>query len=254
MKLIILGCGSSMGSPWITNNWGSCIKKNKYNFRTRCSVFIKKGNLSILIDTSPDIRQQILNNNIKDIDYVLYTHEHADQTSGIFELRPFSWKYKKKIDIFADKKTLLSLNKKYDYCFYGNHGYKPIVKGHVIKRKFKLSKKKDKIIFNTFNVEHGKVSSLAYLFEKTAYISDCNRIQNKDLNKLKNLNFLIIDCLKIKNSPSHFNLNEVLTISYFLKPKKTILTNLHIDLDYNFLKKKLPSNIIPAYDGMQLNI
>ena len=96
MELIILGCGSSLGSPWISNYWGNCDKNNKFNQRTRCSVFIKKGNLSILIDTSPDIKEQFLKNKIRDLDCVLYTHEHADQTSGIFELRPFFWKYKKK--------------------------------------------------------------------------------------------------------------------------------------------------------------
>ena len=97
MKFTILGCGSSVGVPWITGNWGNCNKKNKFNIRTRCSAFVKKGNLSILIDTSPDIKKQLLDNNIKNIDYVLYTHEHADQTSGIFALRPFFWKNKKQI-------------------------------------------------------------------------------------------------------------------------------------------------------------
>ncbi len=110
-KLVILGCGSSVGSPWITNYWGNCKKNNKLNVRTRCSAFIQKGNLSILIDTSPDIKKQILDNKIKNIDYVLYTHEHADQTSGIFELRPFFWKNKKKINVYANNKTLKVLKK-----------------------------------------------------------------------------------------------------------------------------------------------
>ena len=96
MELIILGCGSSLGSPWISNYWVNCDKKNKLNRRTRCSAFIKKGNLSILIDSSPDIKEQFIKNKINDLDCVLYTHEHSDQTSGIFELRPFFWKNKKK--------------------------------------------------------------------------------------------------------------------------------------------------------------
>jgi len=99
MELIILGCGSSLGSPWINNYWGNCDKKNKLNIRTRCSVFVKKGNLSVLIDSSPDIREQFIKNKINDVDCVLYTHEHSDQTSGIFELRPFFWKHKKRINI-----------------------------------------------------------------------------------------------------------------------------------------------------------
>ena len=104
-KFTILGCGSSLGSPWITN-YSAKLKKNSKNFRSRCCAHIKKGNLSILIDTSPDIKSQFLRNKIKSLDAIIYTHEHSDQTSGIFELKPFSWKYKKKINIYANSRTL----------------------------------------------------------------------------------------------------------------------------------------------------
>ena len=254
MELIILGCGSSVGSPWITNNWGNCKKNNRLNIRTRCSAFIKKGDLSILIDTSPDIKKQILDNKIKNIDFVLYTHEHADQTSGIFELRPFYWKNKKRIEIFASKNTLKKIKDKYDYCFLGGQGYIPIANANLIKNYFILKKNKTKIKFKSFDVKHGQISSSAYIFNKTAYISDCNEIYSKDYKKLKDLKYLIIDCLKFNNHPSHFNLETAILVSKKIKPKKTILTNLHTDLDYNFLRKNLPSNIIPAYDGMRLKI
>ncbi len=254
MKLTILGCGSSLGSPWINNYWGNCNSKNKFNKRTRCSILIQDKNLSVLIDTSPDIKYQFINNKVKNLDYVLYTHEHSDQTSGIWELRPFYWKYKKRINIYANKRTLNALKKKYDFCFFGGQGYIPILKGNLIKQKLKISKGKNKIFFKTFEVQHGQITSTAYVFNKTAYISDCSGINKKDLNKLKKLNYLILDCLKFKRHSGHFNLEESLKISNFLKPKKTILTNLHTDLDYNFLKKKLPSNIVPAYDGMKINI
>ena len=254
MELIILGCGSSLGSPWINNYWGNCDKKNKLNKRTRCSAFIKKGNLSVLIDSSPDIKEQFIKNKINDVDCVLYTHEHSDQTSGIFELRPFFWKHKKKIDIYADARTLKALKKKYDFCFYGGQGYIPIMKPNLIKKKQMIKKGKNKISFDTFKVEHGQITSTAYVFNKTAYLSDCSNINSSDLNKLKKLNYLIIDCLKFKRHPGHFNLETSIKISIFLKPKKTILTNLHTELDYNFLKKNLPKNILPAYDGMRLKI
>ena len=253
-KLIILGCGSSVGSPWITNNWGKCDKKNKFNIRTRCSVFIQKGDLSILIDTTPDIKRQILDNKIKNIDYVLYTHEHSDQASGIFELRPFFWKNKKKIDIYASLKTLKALKKRYDYCFFGSQGYVPIIKGNLISKNFTLSKNKNKILFTSFEVEHGEITSTAYLFNKTAYISDCNQIRRQDYQKLKGLNLLILDCLKINFHPSHLNLEQAILTSELIGAKRTILTNLHTDLDYNFLKKNLPKNIIPAHDKMILKI
>ncbi len=253
-ELIILGCGSSVGSPWITNYWGNCDKKNKLNLRTRCSALIKKNNLNILIDTSPDIKKQLLDNKIDNVDYVLYTHEHADQTNGIFELRPFFWKNKNKIDVYASKKALNEIKRKHDYCFFGGNGYLPIVKGNNVKKKITLKKKNDILKINTFQVKHGPVECTAYVFDKTAYISDCNEIYSKDYNKLKGLKYLVIDCLKFNHHPSHFNLSNALTVSKLINPKKTILTNLHTDLDYRYLRKNLPSNIIPAHDGMRLKI
>ena len=252
MKIVILGCGSSVGSPWITNYWGKCDKKNPKNIRTRCSAFIQEKDLSVIIDTSPDIKKQMLDNKIRNVDYVLYTHEHADQTNGIFELRPFFWNKRKKINIFADKRTLKILMDKHDYCFKGRQGYMPILKGNLVKKKFSLSKKKTKINFISFKVKHGQIDSTAYVFNKVAYISDCNDIKNNDIKKLLNLKYLIIDCLKIKSHPSHMNLEQALYLKKILKPKKTILTNLHTDLDYKFLKDFLPKNVIPAYDGLKL--
>ncbi len=254
MKFIILGCGSSVGVPWISGNWGNCDKKNNFNSRTRCSAILKKGDLSVLIDTSPDIRKQFIDNKIHNIDYVLYTHEHADQTSGIFELRPFFWKNKKKIDIFANKETLKNLKKKYDYCFYGGQGYVPILNGNLVKDKFYLYKKSDKITVKSFYVRHGKIKSTAYVIDKIAYISDVNEIYYKDYSKLKNLKYLILDSLKFNEHPSHFNLSQAIKISRKFNPHKTILTNLHSDLDYDYLKKSLPKNIIPAHDGMRLDL
>ena len=254
MKFTILGCGSSVGVPWITGNWGNCNKKNKFNIRTRCSAFVKKGDLSILIDTSPDIKKQLLDNNIKNIDYVLYTHEHADQTSGIFELRPFFWKNKKQIKIFANRETLKTLKQKHDYCFFGGQGYIPILKGNLIKKNFLLVKKRDKLNIRSFYVNHGKIKSTAYIINKLAYISDTNGIFFKDFSKLRGLKNLIIDCLKFNAHPSHFNLEQAVKISRKLNAKKTILTNLHSDLDYRSLKSSLPKNIVPAYDGMVLNL
>ena len=150
--------------------------------------------------------------------------------------------------------TLRLLMDRHDYCFFGGQGYIPILKGNLIKKNFTLSKKKTKIDFTSFDVSHGKIKSTAYIFNKIAYISDCNGIENKDIKKLMNLKYLIIDCLKISPHPSHFNLDQALYLSKIIKPKKTILTNLHTDLDYQFLKKNLPKNIIPAYDGMRLEV
>ena len=253
-KLIILGCGSSVGVPRVDGFWGKCNQNNKKNKRTRCSAAIIKGSNSILIDTSPDIKAQLLSNKIKKIFSVIFTHEHADQTNGLFELRPFFWKYKKRINIYGNLKTIKHLEKRQDYLFKKISVYPPIVKANIINSKFSLGKSNEKIHFKAINAKHGKTKSVIYIFEKTAYISDSNDLSIVNIKELKNLKYLVIDCLKFKKHPSHFNLKESLYIHSCLKPKKTILTNLHHDLDYNNLLRKLPSNVIPAYDGLNLNL
>ncbi len=248
-KFTILGCGSSLGSPWITNFKGK-LSNNKKNIRTRCCAHIQKGNLSVLIDTSPDIKYQLLKNKIKSLDAILYTHEHSDQTSGIFEMRPFFWKNKKKIPIYGSRRTIRELNNKYTFCFKKKYGYKPIMKSNVIRNKFSIIKKNSKITIKSFEVNHGLINATGYLIDKLAYISDCNRVPEKNLHYLFNLDYLIIDCLKIDKHPSHLNYEQAIKLIKLVKPKKSILTNLHTDMDYFKLKKKLPKNIIPAFDGL----
>ena len=251
-KFTILGCGSSLGAPWITNFNGK-LKKNSKNIRTRCCAHIQKGNLSVLIDTSPDIKYQFLKNKINSLDAIIYTHEHADQTSGIFEMRPFFWKKKKKIPVYGSSRTIKELKKKYTFCFSARHGYKPIMKAYPIKNKFSIIKKETSLDIEEFDVTHGMIKATGFVLDKIAYLSDCNKISNNSLKKLKNLNYLIIDCLKKDKHPSHFNYNDAIELIKILKPKTSILTNLHVDLDYFKLKKKLPRNIIPAYDGLSFN-
>tara|TARA_Y100000590_G_scaffold452345_1_gene595351 strand:- start:149 stop:919 length:771 start_codon:yes stop_codon:yes gene_type:complete len=253
-KLIILGCGSSVGVPRIDGFWGNCKKKNKKNYRTRCSAIIIKGSNSILIDTSPDIRTQLIKNNIKDISSVIYTHEHADQTNGLFELRPFLWKYKRKINIYGNSKTMSHLKKRHDYLFKQISVYPPIVKANIIKNKFSLGKFNEKIYFKAFNLKHGETKSVSYVFEKVAYISDAKDFSILKNKAFRNLEYLILDCLKYKKHFGHFNLDEALYINKELKPNKTILTNLHNDIDYDFLLRKLPKNVLPAYDGLKINL
>ena len=251
-KFTILGCGSSLGSPWITNYNGNLIKNSK-NLRTRCCAHIQKGNLSVLIDSSPDIKYQFLKNKISNLDSIIYTHEHADQTAGIFEMRPFYWKNKSKIPIYGTLRTIKALKRSYRYCFIEEQGYKPIMKANVIKKNFLLKKNKIKLFIKAIEVNHGTIKSTGYLMDKIAYISDCKSVPIKNLFFLKNLNYLVIDCLRKDKHPSHFNLEEALKFINLTKPKKAILTNLHTDLDYFELKKKLPKNIIPAYDGLSFS-
>lgn len=257
-KIIILGSGSSVGVPRIDGYWGKANKRNLKNNRTRCSIYIKYKNSNILIDTSPDIRSQLLKNKITKIDNVIYTHDHADQTHGINELRPFFWKNKKKIDIYTNRNTAKTLYKSFTYLFTKKSKfYNPILKMNIIKKKFFINKNKNKIFFEPIIVDHGDTKAYGYVFKKIAYISDCNFISKKELRKLYNLNILIIDCLKFKKHKTHLNYNEAIKYIKILNPKKTILTNLHSDIDYKKLKNKLvklKNNIVPAYDGMKIKI
>ena len=251
-KFTILGCGSSLGSPWITSYRGN-LKKRQKNVRTRCCAYIQKENLSVCIDTSPDIKYQFLKNKIKNLDSIIYTHEHADQTAGIFEMRPFYWKNKSKIPIYGSHRTIKALKKSYRFCFSKEQGYKPIMKARVIKKNFFIQKNKTRLDIISFQVTHGLIKSTGYVMDKIGYISDCNHVSKENLKHLKNLNYLVLDCLKIDKHPSHFNLDEALKLINITKPKKAILTNLHTDLDYFELKKELPKNITPAYDGLSFN-
>ena len=255
-KLIILGCGSSVGVPRIDGYWGSCKKNEKKNKRTRCSAVLIRGSNSILIDTSPDLKYQLLSNKVKDVTSVIFSHEHADQTKGLFELRPFFWRDNKKINVYGNSTTINDIKKRHSYLFKKKkiNSYPPILKANLIKKKFSLGKSKEKISFKTFPLKHGLTKSIMYLFEKTAYISDCNDFSLLKINELRKLNYLILDCLKFTKHPSHFSLDESLYIHNQLKPKKTILTNLHHDLDYNYLKKNLPKDIVPAFDGLILHL
>jgi phosphoribosyl 1,2-cyclic phosphate phosphodiesterase len=257
-EIILLGCGSSLGVPRIDGYWGRAKKKNKKNHRMRCSLFIKYKDINILIDTSPDIRNQFLNNKIKKIDYVVYTHDHADQTHGINELRPFFWNNKKKIPIYASKKTSNYLINSFKYLFVKQSKYyKPILKMNIIKNNFFLKKNISSIQLETIKVRHGYINSNGYLFNKIAYISDCSSISSKSLKRLMNLKLLIIDCLKFKRHKTHLNFKKCLSYIKILNPKKTILTNLHSDIDYSFLRKKLlkiSKNIVPGYDGLKVII
>ena len=256
MKFIILGCGSSMGVPRPDGYFGNCDPKNKKNYRTRCSALIKTDLENVLIDTSPDLRLQMLSQNIKKIDKVFYSHMHADQTHGVNDLRSFFISNKKPINVFADSITSKYLKKNFSYCFdtYSRE-YPAILKLNKISKRLFIKDKKKNFLIKPVTVQHGNVNSICYIVnKKLAYISDVSKIFNKDYKYFKNLEYLIIDCLWYRNHPSHFNLEKSLEIIKKFSPKKAILTNLHTDIDYNQIKKILPKNIVPAYDGLSVTL
>ena len=256
MKFIILGCGSSMGVPRPDGFFGNCDPKNKKNYRTRCSGFIKTSNENILIDTSPDLRHQLLRHKIKKIDKVLYSHMHGDQTHGINDLRSFYINSRKQINVYADKNTSKYLINTFSYIFNSySKEYPATLKLNKLPKNLFAKNNYKKISIRSIIVEHGKVKSNCFIVDKKlAYISDVNKIYDKDNKHFKNLKYLIIDCLWYNFHPSHFNLETSLEVIKKFKPKKAILTNLSPVLDYKILKKKLPKNVIPAHDGLTINL
>ena len=242
-----------MGVPRADGYFGNCDPKIKKNFRTRCSALIKFDNQNFLIDTSPDLRTQLLLNNIETIDKVFYTHLHADQTHGINDLRPFFLKNQKQIPVYADKKTSKFLYSTFKYCFKSSFSYPSTLKLNNLKNKYVFRNNEKKITIQAIPVKHGRIKSICYIVDnKLAYASDVSLISKKNFKLFKNLKYFIIDCLWYKEHYSHFNLNQVLNLVKLFKPKKTILTNMHSDLDYCKLKNKLPKNVVPGYDGMTI--
>jgi len=257
MKFIILGCGSSMGVPRSDGFFGDCNPKNKKNFRSRCSALIKSKYENILIDTSPDLREQLLRNKIRYIDRVLYTHQHGDQTHGINDLRVFYLKKRKKVPLYADKKTSKYLKDNFSYCFKYNStklkslDYPATLKLNALKKIHFFSN----IKIQSFRVNHGNIDSICYIINnKCAYASDVKFFYKNTFHLVKDIKYLVVDCLRYAPHPSHFNLDELLEFINLIKPKKTILTNLSTQMDYDKLKKKLPKNIIPAYDNLVINL
>ena len=255
LKFIILGSGSSMGVPRADGYSGNCNLKNKKNIRTRCSALIKFYDQNILIDTSPDLRQQMISNKVKTINKVFYTHKHGDQTHGINDLRPFFLKNKKKIPVYADKETSKYLYSTFKYCFKSTLDYPSILNLYKLKKKHIFRNKNQTILIESIPVEHGNIVSNCYIInKKLAYASDISLIYKKDLNLFKKLDYFIVDCLWERAHFAHYNLNQILKLIQIIKPKKTILTNMHTDLDYKKLKEILPKNIIPGFDGMTLKL
>ncbi len=256
VKFTIMGCGSSFGVPRADGYWGKCDPKEKKNYRTRCSAMLATNKMNILFDTSPDLRSQLLREKVRNIDKVFISHEHGDQTHGINDLRIFYLKNKKKIDVFTSLNTRKYLKKNFSYCFKSTKSYPAILDLKKLKKKIIFNENnKNKIIIRPIYVEHGKINCLAFIINnKCAYASDVSKFHEKDFKYLINLKYLVIDCLRLLPHPSHFNLDEALKVINKLKPKKAILTNMHSDLDYNYLLKILPKNVKPAYDGLSFNI
>ena len=258
----ILGCGSSGGVPRLDGNWGDCDPENPKNRRTRCSLLVqrtgKEGTTNVLIDTSPDMRNQLIDANVTWLDAILYSHDHADQTHGIDDVRAMVYAKQKRIEVWMDEATSQTLTSRFGYCFEQSAGtlYPAILKDNRIKtpyREIRVAGEGGTITATPFRQIHGNIDSLGFRFQNIAYSSDISDIPEESYPMLEGLECWVVDALRRAPHPTHFHLDKTLAEIERFKPKRAILTNLHVDMDYVQLCNELPKNIIPAFDGLEFD-
>jgi phosphoribosyl 1,2-cyclic phosphate phosphodiesterase len=261
LEITILGCGSSGGVPRPALGWGACDPKNPKNRRRRCSILVERraadgGKTSVLVDTSPDLREQLLDADVTALDAVLFTHEHADHTHGIDDLRPLFIHRRRQLDTYLDEPTSRALHARFGYCFMTPPGsdYPPLANEHrlVPGEVVTIAGAGGEIAALPIPLAHGDIPALGFRFGDVAYTPDLNGIPAQSLPALSGLDLWIVDALRHAPHPSHFSLSETLGWIERLAPRRAILTNLHSDLDHAALEASLPRHIRPAYDGMKI--
>jgi phosphoribosyl 1,2-cyclic phosphate phosphodiesterase len=261
LTFTILGCGSSMGVPRVALGWGSCDPNNPKNRRRRCSLLIERANTMgqvtrALVDCTPDLREQLLEAQVDWLDGVLFTHEHADHTHGVDDLRPLFVHKRRRVDVYMDEPTARSMHARFGYCFATPPGseYPPILTEHRLSpgKLVTIEGQGGAIEVLPVLQEHGDIPSLGFRFGNVAYSADIKSLAAESIAALAGLDIWIVDALRKRPHPSHFNLDEALAWIARIKPKRAILTNLHSDMDYAELRAQLPPGVEPAYDRMQL--
>lgn len=261
LSIRILGCGSSGGVPRVAQGWGACDPANPKNRRRRCSILVERRMESaeattVLVDTGPDLREQLLDAGTNRLDAVLLTHNHADHTHGIDDVRPLVLKMKRLIDVYMDEPTAQGVHEKFDYIFRTPPGssYPPLMQTRRVTplEGISIAGPGGPVEALPFRLEHGEIDALGFRFGDVAYCPDVNGIPPESIGALEGLDLWIIDALRYTSHPSHFSLRETLEWIERLRPKHAVLTNLHTDLDYETLRRELPRNVEPAYDGMVL--
>lgn len=257
-KLTLLGSGSSGGVPRLGNNWGACDPSNPRNRRRRCAALIERiagrGATRFLVDTPPDLREQLLDANIGAIDGVAFTHDHADHTHGIDDLRILAFNMRRRVDVHFDDVTGASLKSRFGYCFEAPAGssYPPILTAHDITPPTPITINGAAGPIEAVPVQqlHGDQTSLGFRVRDVAYSPDISGMSEESEAQLTGLDLWIVDALRYIPHPSHFSVKQALEWIERIKPKRAVLTHLHIDLDYAALKRELPPHVEPAYDGM----
>ena len=260
LRFTILGCGSSGGVPRLGGQWGACDPTNPKNKRQRCSMLVEKdgpdGTTSVLIDTSPDLRNQLLEAQVERLDGVIYTHPHADHVHGIDDLRMIVLNMRARLSVWADKATQKDLISRFGYVFVQPEGspYPPILELRDIDGDVTIGGPGGDITFTPFEVEHGSIDSLGFRIEGLAYLPDVSKIPDSSWPYLRNLDVWIVDALRRDPHPTHSHLERTLEWIERAAPRRAVLTNMHIDLDYETLLAETPDHIEPAFDGMTIKL
>ena len=256
LEVVILGCGSSGGVPRGDGDWGDCDPTEPRNRRLRCSLLVRRhgpeGVTSVLIDTSPDLRAQMLAADVRHIDAVLYTHDHADQTHGIDDLRVFALRARRRIPAHMDAPTYAALSRRFAYIFDSMEGYPAILEAHILRphgQAWSVDGPGGPVPVVTFDQAHGPIRSVGYRIGGVAYSSDVSDLDEAAIETVRGCDLWIVDALRWTPHPTHAHVERTLDWIARAQVKRAVLTNLHIDLDYNALSAAVPPNVEVAFDG-----
>lgn len=261
LEVTILGCGSSGGVPRADGDWGVCDPAEPKNMRSRCALLVRRvghdggegAETTVLVDASPELRLQTARAGVRRVDAVLLTHDHADQVHGLDDVRAFYLRQQARIPVWMDPVTDASLQRRFGYMFVGEGGYPAICERQAIPphgQAWGVDGPSGVIPVVTFDQDHGGIRSVGYRFGGVAYSPDVVGLDEAAFEALADLDVWIVDALRYRPHPTHAHLDLALEWIDRVKPRRAILTNMHIDLDYQTLKAQLPAGVEPAFDGL----
>ena len=259
LRFTILGCGSSGGVPRLGGNWGDCDPKNPKNNRQRCSLLVQRinrnGTTQVLIDTSPDMRNQLLEAGVGSLDGVMYTHSHADHVHGLDDLRMIFFNMRNRINVWADQSTKDDLIERFKYAFVqpADSSYPPILNLNTLEGVTVVEGEGGSVTFIPVRVKHGNMTALGFRIGPLVYLPDVSEMSKEAWDEVAKAKCWVLDALRRNPHPSHSHLENSLQWIKESGIKKAVLTNMHVDLDYETLMNETPNNVEPAFDGMVLD-